>query len=446
MATQQTKEVTTVKEVRDLLQDNQAQLVRLLPKVITPQRFMAVVVNVIQDDTDLQKCTANSLVRCIFQSALLGLTPGLRRQSYLVPFYNSKKGRHQAQLLIGYQGLLDLARRTGEILKVDAQEVYDGDIFRYSNGYDDTLVHEPKSVHRDIPSANERWQHISHFYAWVKLKNGERQKVVMTRKQIEGHRDKWSKAKDSGPWKTSPIEMGQKTVLRELCNLLPSADEEAVLMKAVSLDRQLESDHSQTYELTDFTVEDDPDIEGGDHIESRPTQSGSAPRTDVEGPKLPDYGPAKNKRMNDPDVTLDHLKYYLGIKTRDLGKPGREQFDAADRQMIKDIEGEIQRRGGVVKEQPIQEASTVEQTQKPTDKKAAAPKKEEPSSDEYTEDQWMNFLQQTTVHKDYAPHLGALKREYKIKSVGELPIKKRKEFFTKYNQRVTGAGLAAIVI
>ena len=153
--------LNTVNSVSKLLSDNASQLSKLLPKVITPQRFMSVVINVIQDDPKLQECTAVSLVRCIFQSAQLGLVPGLRRQSYLVPFNNKKTGRKEAQLLIGYQGLMDLARRSGEIFKIDAKEVYQGDTFRYTDGYDDTLVHEPDQsgdAVRNEPDPIKRWR------------------------------------------------------------------------------------------------------------------------------------------------------------------------------------------------------------------------------------------------------------------------------------------------
>ena len=49
----------------------------------------------------------------------------------------------EAQFQLGYRGLIDLARRTGEITSVYAHEVYEGDEFEYSYGLDKDLKHKP---------------------------------------------------------------------------------------------------------------------------------------------------------------------------------------------------------------------------------------------------------------------------------------------------------------
>ena len=433
------QEVAVVKTVSQLLSDNSGQLAKLLPRVITPQRFASVVVNVIANDEKLQACTATSLVRCIFQSAQLGLTPGLRRQSYLVPFKNNKKnGIIEAQLLIGYQGLLDMARRSGEILKIDAKEVLEGDIFRYTEGYDDTLVHEPISEHRNEPDPLKRWAHVIACYAFAKLKNGEHQKVVLTKQQIEGHRDQWSKAKDSGPWITAPIEMALKTALRELTNLLPSADEAASLAHAYALDTQAQLGQDQTFELTDFTVDDEP---------AKPAGNGTSTHTNPlkpTSPILPNFGPnhAKAKPVDHPDVTLEDLDFFLGVKEKDLGKAGRERFHNDDVVLIAAIKTEIARRKSqqdTDKKEPAKPAST---ESKPTESKpntkekekkaaAATEQKTEPVDTRTapTQDEWSRWV--TEVSMTHPAQFKQLKAEFKVNSSDKLPNASRLEFRDK---------------
>jgi len=429
------QEVAVVKTVSQLLSDNSGQLAKLLPRVITPARFISVVINVIQNDEKLQSCTANSLVRCIFQSAQMGLVPGLRRQSYLVPYNNTRKGVKEAQLLVGYQGLLDLARRSGEIAKVEAKEVYIGDVFRYTDGYNDTLVHEPISETRNEPDARKRWPKVLACYAWAKLKNGEHQKIVMTREQIEGVRDQFSKAKDSGPWVDSPIEMGLKTVLRELCNLLPSADESASLAASYALDTQAMLGQDQTFELTDFTVDDEPAKPAGNGNGTSTHANPSRPTS----PILPNFGPnhAKAKPVDHPDVTLEDLDFFLGVKEKDLGKAGRERFHNDDVILIAAIKTEIARRKShqdTDKKEPAKTASTESKPNtKEKEKKAVAvtEQKAEPADTRTapTQDEWSRWV--TEVSMTHPAQFKQLKAEFKVNSSDKLPNASRLEFRDK---------------
>jgi len=430
-----TTKLPVLSKVSQLLTENSTQLAKLLPKVITPARFASIVINVIQEDDNLQQCTATSLVRCIFQSAQLGLTPGLRRQSYLVPFNNKKKNCKEAQLLIGYQGLMDLARRSGEIYKIDAKEVYEGDIFRYTDGYDDSLVHEPISkVRVDEADPIKRWEYVTHCYAWAKLKNGERQKVVMTRRQIEGHRDRYSKAADVGPWKTNAIEMALKTVLRELCNLLPSSDDAPSLAHAYALDTQVQLGQEQTIEIENFKVEglEDESVETGG---SEGGQSKQEAKDQTATPKLPDFWDYAGREMRDPNVPFSALEWYLKVKTEGLNKPGRERFAVADRQTIKDLEAEIQRRreaeqAVATKEKaaPQTHATTVKNG---TEKKTAAPA-ETKADQQPTEEQWQAWVKKESL--DNIDAFVYVKEEYHCKNAREVPKHKRLEFMRRFQE------------
>jgi phage RecT family recombinase len=112
----------------------------------------------------------------------------------------------ECQLIIGYRGMIDLARRSGQIVSLSARTVHEKDHFTYRYGLDETVEH--------VPANGERGQ-LTYVYAVAKLKDGGVQFEVMSRNEIDKVRAQ-SKAKDSGPWVTHFEEMAKKTAIRRL--------------------------------------------------------------------------------------------------------------------------------------------------------------------------------------------------------------------------------------
>jgi recombination protein RecT len=84
-------------------------------------------------------CKPSSVVSSLTQAAQLGFTDvsGTLGQAYLVPYGNT------CQLIIGYRGMLDLARRSGEIESVTARAVFQGDHFEIEYGDNERFAHRP---------------------------------------------------------------------------------------------------------------------------------------------------------------------------------------------------------------------------------------------------------------------------------------------------------------
>jgi recombination protein RecT len=195
----------------------------LVPKHVTPERLARVALNALSRNPKLMECSPETIIGAIINCASLGLEPNLLGHAYIVPFYNNKIGRMEAQFQIGYKGALDLVRRTGAVSTITAHEVYEGDTFDYAYGIDEKLIH--------IPSGEDDERKITHFYAAYKLKDGGSGFVVMTRSQIDGHRDKFTKSRDKqgnvyGPWKDHYVAMGLKTVLLKLIKYMPISIEQ----------------------------------------------------------------------------------------------------------------------------------------------------------------------------------------------------------------------------
>lgn len=215
--------------IRDLLLRNKDQLAMALPRHLSVDRMIRTALTSFSTTPMLLDCTPRSLLGAVIQAAQLGLEPGLIGMAYLVPFKNRKSGTTEVQLIPGYKGLLALARRSGEISTIQAHCVYEDDAFRYQYGLDPKLDH--------TPSPKPDRGAMVYVYAVARLKDGGAQFEVMTKHEVDAHRDRYSRAAQQGPWVSDFEAMAQKTVLRRLCKLLPASVD---LQTAVALDERAE--------------------------------------------------------------------------------------------------------------------------------------------------------------------------------------------------------------
>ncbi|WP_336193369.1 recombination protein RecT [Providencia stuartii] len=212
-----------------------AQLAAALPRHMTPDRMIRIVTTEIRKTPALATCDMQSFVGAVVQCSQLGLEPGnALGHAYLLPFGNgkAKSGQSKVQLIIGYRGMIDLARRSNQIISISARTVRQGDNFHFEYGLNEDLTHTP-SENEDSP--------ITHVYAVARLKDGGVQFEVMTYNQVEKVRAS-SKAGQNGPWVSHWEEMAKKTVIRRLFKYLPVSIE---MQKAVVLDEKAEANVDQ---------------------------------------------------------------------------------------------------------------------------------------------------------------------------------------------------------
>lgn len=218
------------------------QLAAALPRHMTADRMIRIVTTEIRKNPDLAGCNQQSFVGSVVQCSQLGLEPGSALgHAYLLPFKKREKDRQtgqwrdagmDVQLIIGYRGMIDLARRSGQIVSLSARVVRADDEFSFEYGLDENLIHRP---------GDNEDAAITHVYAVARLKDGGTQFEVMTAKQVEKVKAQ-SKASSNGPWVTHWEEMAKKTVIRRLFKYLPVSIE---MQKAVVLDEKAESDVDQ---------------------------------------------------------------------------------------------------------------------------------------------------------------------------------------------------------
>lgn len=229
------KPLRQVSTVRELLVNDMAkgQLAAVAAAHMKPERMMRLMANAIRTTPKLAECDPMSLLGGMMTCAGLGLEPNtVLGHAYLIPFRNKRKGITEVQVVIGYKGLIDLARRSGHITSISAGVHYDDDdLWEYEEGTEARL--------RRIPGAEEG--EPLHAYAIAKFVDGGHAYVVLPWSKVMKIRNGsqgWQTAvrynkTDSSPWKTHEPEMAKKTAIRALAKYLPLSIE---FMDALSAD------------------------------------------------------------------------------------------------------------------------------------------------------------------------------------------------------------------
>ena len=207
------------------------QMALAMPRHMTADRLMRIALTEVRKVPALGKCNVQSFMGAIMQCAQLGIEPGAALgHAYLLPFGNGKAsdGLANCQLIIGYRGMIDLARRSGQIISLTARTVHAADTFSYAYGLDETLEH--------VPATGDRGD-LTHVYAVAKLKGGGIQFEVMSKADVLKVKAS-SKAGNNGPWVSHFDEMAKKTVIRRLFKYLPVSIE---MTQAVVLDEKADA-------------------------------------------------------------------------------------------------------------------------------------------------------------------------------------------------------------
>ncbi len=250
----------------------QRQIKAALPRHMTPERMARIATTEMRKVPKLQQCNPMSFIGAVIQCAQLGLEPGnALGHVYILPFDKRKKINNvwqtvsvEAQVIIGYRGMIDLARRSGQVVSLDARAVYEGDAFDVVLGLDAKIEHKPdwQNPNRADPDK------LTFVYAIAKLKDGGYQFEVMSRAEVDAIR-KRSKAASDGPWVTDYAPMAIKTVVRRLFKFLPVSIE---MQTAVGLDEQADIGGQQMAAVLDAEyavvgTESEPDAEAAESDE-----------------------------------------------------------------------------------------------------------------------------------------------------------------------------------
>jgi len=227
-----------------MLEKYKSKIAEALPAHVKIDKLVRVISSQISQNPELGLADQTSLMSAVMRCAQLGLEPGSALSKvHLIPRKNWKKNLNKTVLevgvVIGYQGLIELARRSGEISEIYAETVHENDEYKVSYGLHRDLIH--------IPSRGDRGK-ITDAYAVARFKDGGIHFVSMSKFQLEEIRMR--PKYPNKVWDTDYSEMAKKTAIRRLSKYLPLSSEKAEQFHvANNIDSKIEIDQPQDNNL-----------------------------------------------------------------------------------------------------------------------------------------------------------------------------------------------------
>jgi recombination protein RecT len=219
--------------LRDLLERSRDRIAAVLPATLTVARVIKVALATAARSPRLLLSSQGSFLQAVLQAAELGLEPGgALGHAYLIAVPSRASGQFECQMRPGYRGLIALARTSGEVLSIEAREVFQRDQFRFSQGLHPVLEH--------VPTFEENPGTLRCVYAVARLRDGGTAFEVMSMAQIERIRARLAaRAGDEFDvaWKGDIVDetarwigLGRSLVVRRLIQSLPLSAELATAL------------------------------------------------------------------------------------------------------------------------------------------------------------------------------------------------------------------------
>lgn len=282
LATRRQNGAVAQNTIADEIRKMKDQFQLAMPKGAEAEQLVRDALTALRMTKNLSKCDAQSVLGSLMTCAQLGLRPGVLGHAWLLPFWDRKanegRGGYKAQLVIGYQGLIELAHRSGRIATIVARTVYEGETFDVDYGVADMLVHKPNLL-------GEQGKPIA-YYALVKFTNGGYNFFVMSQAQMERYRDKNATARNRdgqivGPWVENFEGMAHKTCVRQLAKYMPKSTELAL---ALAADEGVRIDLTPTADPAETTER--PDVVEGEVVDAPPADPQGGPESGGDWPPV----------------------------------------------------------------------------------------------------------------------------------------------------------------
>lgn len=200
--------------IRDRLNsdDFRDAVAKVLPKHLTPERFLRVAITAMTKTPKLAQCDQASFFGALLTLSQYGLEPD-GRCAHLIPYGPT------CQLILDYKGIVELVIRSGLVSKIHADVVCENDAFAYNLG----------EIQQHVIDLRQPRGAVYAAYSMCQFKDGATSCVLMSKDEIEAIRAR-SKSGLNGPWVTDWNEMAKKTAFRRLSKWLPLSAEVRDLM------------------------------------------------------------------------------------------------------------------------------------------------------------------------------------------------------------------------
>lgn len=213
--------------------------------------FTNSLIELVSSSTNLQGCEPAEVIQCALKAASLHLplNPQLGR-AYVLPFKN--KGKLTPTFVIGYKGLVQMAKNSGQYRTLNSGVVYEGQISKRDFVSGEIVIDQE-------PISNK----VVGFFAYMEELTGFKKMLFMTTKEMAHYAkiyspslkfsekvteqmlmDKFQLHAERGPevgvgWLSDSLTMAKKVVLKQLLDKWGSLSIE--VQQAIAADSQVES-------------------------------------------------------------------------------------------------------------------------------------------------------------------------------------------------------------
>lgn len=252
--------ISPYRRVEAYLERLRPQIQKSLPRTgVTAERLSRLALTTIKQSPNLLQADMDSLLGSIMLAAQAGLEPNYMGSCYLIPHFDKKAGGYLVRFELGYRGMIEIMTRSGRVLKVVSNAVYEKDEFFYSFGLNEQLHH--------VPSTEADRGRITHFYCYAPMDNGQTAYTVLSAEQVNHIRDSYSQAFQSGersqygnnsPWVKEYEAMGKKTAIKQLFKNMPIGDRDtADLLSNDEVIQRTVDGEAERIEVEAYTVEEE---------------------------------------------------------------------------------------------------------------------------------------------------------------------------------------------
>lgn len=233
--------------------------------------FINSVLTAVNNNSKLKLCNSATILSAASTAATLKLpivsSLGL---AYIVPYKVQGQGGYQATFQIGWKGFVQLAMRSGQYRRINADKVYEGQIKEI-----DFITGEPIRGEK----ISDR---VIGYVAYFELINGFSKTLYMTFEELKEHAKKYSQSyaydvksgRRASVWSTNFDAMAKKTVLKLLLSkfgIMNIDSTSADMARALAADqsviqsdgtyRYIDNEHKEEIDAISFVNEDTVHIE-----------------------------------------------------------------------------------------------------------------------------------------------------------------------------------------
>lgn len=252
--TEEQEQAAAIERASGQIRKMEEQFKLAMPRGIEATQLVRDALTLVRQNPKLATTDPKSMLGGLMTMAQLGLRPGVLGHGWLVPFWDKHSRTFKAQLIIGYQGYIDLGYRSNQVAAISARTVFANDpIFEVAFGTVDELFHRPTLD-------DDKGDPIA-YYAVAHIKDGRPMFYPKSHPDMIRHRDRYAMAQKDGviiagtPWADHFESMAHKTCLRQLAKWMPKSTE---LATAIQVDEGFRTDLTGRPEDTTWHAEQIP--------------------------------------------------------------------------------------------------------------------------------------------------------------------------------------------